>query len=228
MSAPDDLCDAAVAEPDDLADGPEAHAGLVGGSDGAVAPGAGLGVAPDGVLEGGDVVHDVSIQNLTDDPDSYRKVDMIDTVIQAANNLDRNEALFLPSEYVIARSSTGRLRFGHSTTTHWYRGDGLELLRDHLAAMLAPSQGHYASRYARELEIPSVLRPVKVENVGKRTFQVVYDPSDLAWDAFHTLDCDHVDWKGRPYGGMDCLCSDGRHMRITGAGEIHDLTAQAA
>lgn len=158
-------------------------------------------------------------------------LELVDITISAARDLDKNEALFLPSECVIARSNTGKLRFGSGNIEpRWLQGDGEELLREHLTVMLDARQtGYFASRYRSELRIPATLRPVKVADVGRRSFHVEHEPSEDAWTAMMGLDhCEWFECEGRPYGAAECWTSDGRHLWVTPTGEMREIAEAVA
>lgn len=117
-------------------------------------------------------------------PVQHELTALIAGIVKAAEALEPNEAIFLPSSVVIARSNTGRLRFGTGTVgTGWFRGDAITLLRDHFAAVLDWTQtGHFAQQYRRELAAPYALRSYRVANVGLRSFHALYphrEPREL-------------------------------------------------
>lgn len=100
---------------------------------------------------------------------------LVEQLVEKARALKPNQAIFLPGEVAIARTGSGTLRFGGGIpwAPIWYRGDGEELLREHLTMALDWTQsGYYAGQTARELAIPSVTRPVPVQGVGRRSFHV--------------------------------------------------------
>lgn len=148
---------------------------------------------------------------------------LIQSVVDMADNLKPNEAIFLPTECVVARSSTGKLRFGDGTQAPtWRKGDAAAMLRDHLAAMLDPRElGHFAGQYRREL---ANVKPIAVENVGRRDFRIDYQPTDAAIGALMLLqDCEWFEYEGRPYGAAEAWTREGRHLWVTPTGEIRDL-----
>jgi hypothetical protein len=84
---------------------------------------------------------------------------LIQSVLDAIQALGKNEAIFLPTEVVVARSNTGKLRIG-SKYGPWYRcADVPARVEEHLTDALNPHiMGHFARQYRRDL--PYYLRPV--------------------------------------------------------------------
>lgn len=98
---------------------------------------------------------------------------LVEQVIEKARALKPNHAILFPGECAVARTASGTLRFGGGIpwAPIWYRGDGEELLREWLTDRLDWTKaGYFAGQMSRELEIPSVTRPVPVQGVGRRSF----------------------------------------------------------